>query len=59
MTSIYVRNDRSSRNGDEDMSFWGSVTVAATLLILCALSAAYAPPPLEFHVPLQQTFIAP
>lgn len=59
MTSIYVRNERPHCNGDEDMSFWASAAVAATLLVLYVLSAAYARPPLEFHAPFDQTFVAP
>jgi hypothetical protein len=59
MASIYARNGRVSRNGDEDVSFWGSVAIAATLLVLCALSATYARPPLEFHAPFEPTFVAP
>ena len=57
MTSVYARNDGCRRKRGEDMPFWASVAVAATLLVLCALSATYARPPLEFHVPLEPTFV--
>lgn len=58
MTAIAVKNDRARRSGDEDMPFWASVAVAATLFVLCVLSAATMTPPLD-PAPFDTTFVAP
>jgi hypothetical protein len=59
MTSIDEKNARVRQTRDEATPLWSELAVAAVLVGICGLSAAYTRPAVEITPPFDQTFVGP